>query len=1813
MQGRNRILRLDVADYTNKIVCPLYDNSVDVSGQASDVIVTFERNGWKELSFSIPSKAYNSEGIEEDNFRLNYIIADYRLRIISDDGIDWFIISQAGIKHEAFSKKVSITAGHISQRLKNRALDLEFSDDEGNNVGTAEQFLNTILENTDWEPGKVASFYEDDGKTIKIRSLEAPLKTGAFKLIEDMCELFEAKPVYYVDENNVKRVDILPMNPFSDLEEGEIPDAVYPGASQDEKYLVDANVIELHYDKSVKNLERNVNADNISTRLYAYGAFGDTTTGYCSVQTATHEEYYYTLSENYEDETEFEIRDKDNVSRYFKAENIEQNDVLIWSMLDINSRKYIWNNNQETAYEVYTTQTTAEPVLLEGEIKEEQNYFPFLSDYTYYRKVGLLTDEMFQKVAKYQRKMTEYYKAVIEAQNRINVLNEQLSNVGVPSTGFAKLDIESCEQSDKGSVITLRWSENYPDGIIYRSDYYNKERDYFKWHVAENLKANGDPTSGAASIIYVLHDTEPVVTWDRAYLKDIDGRTYEDAEGNIHPAGYDYAISEGERPHVVTVWSNLTISETDSVYLFCGNAFSGKLGTRFSEDEAAVETLSDVTTIVTEKHPVIFVEGEEKPEINFNTYGWLYQYDSTNYDEPGILYFSWSVRGDTEWKDVYIQDYAPSAYNGSYFYNTKMRTLWHGEDNKWVHLESIPEETTLAQQMGSVLMYCRRRDKIYKGLYEKYYYYVDSLMHVGNYAVGSSFGYYWLFTTDMDIEPGSTIKLDTTEGYIYQDDNVEHIVTCRTYPDSTLIYPSENDLNEATFFEGSIYRNEPSRDGTDMATDRAYRSNYISVWPNETYVYSMPENCFVVLYDANRNYLGYVDLDGTSGEFSIRSTETYGQLIDPELYANFKQVKYIRIVVPKSSIDCEPAQIKDLYSVRIKDYNSICFANDKKYVILSPTTTDDDAEPIGINYLIKRFRDLSETLYLSALPSLNEAQKVITDENADQAKILGDILREGWWQENSYVEGDEQRMYNDALDNLKKVAQPEINYTFDYLDLYGSNPESEYCTEEYSNIEWPDTKITDAVHLIDPEMEINQWAYIDKLSKCYDQPWKTTIEINTQLTLMNQHEFKDVMARIAEVASETKAKQTIYKRAEAISEEGTINAENIEGEINTTEVKISGGTSGWSTDSKGNMILESADGLSAIRFNGTGLSMSNSKDKDGDWQWEQLGDGFGINANTIRFGSMKGDRIEVGTISANKLMANVGNELDIGSNKALNLYATIDGQRPTGSLKTTDAAIEIRAGKEDELTPWSRMTYYKFGDGVIYQDLKYTCIEPHTSGDSIEFSKWRVYDGYSPASVNIGSGGAINISASGDSTDPKSDPVINIASGGSINMLAGSGMNISAGGSIDIAAGGKFTISSENFNIDNEGNVTVGGGLNAQDGVLTVGGWYISDSHIGSSEDMNDSAVGLYKPNDDNDVVFWAGDSDKTKAAFRVFANGKLEASNLVLTGRVVEPESVEGDIVNAAISGGTINGARIDNSIIDDTSITAGPVRDNESNITGYRFHLKTDGTAEIRKGSINIGDFALDSTGSVNMLKGNIHLGEIKEGNEVVGYKFNALNDGSVSITKGSINISGANDSCVIENTGKLTATGADITGDIKGSIANKWTINSLTGVLSGENGLYLDPKDTSEYSLWVGTDTPSNAAAYVKQNGDIKAKNITISGDETLTGVLTANSDSYSTIKYLKCPNLDQSSSIEVKENVVPLEHRDAFDKLEPVSFKYIGQPETHFGLIYEKTSTLYPEICHDLGDGSKGISYIDMISVLIKEVQDLRKRVSELERE
>ena len=60
------MISIDIFNYADELVCPLYTSDIHSSGQASDIIITYQRNGAKTLSFTLPDKMINANGESVD-------------------------------------------------------------------------------------------------------------------------------------------------------------------------------------------------------------------------------------------------------------------------------------------------------------------------------------------------------------------------------------------------------------------------------------------------------------------------------------------------------------------------------------------------------------------------------------------------------------------------------------------------------------------------------------------------------------------------------------------------------------------------------------------------------------------------------------------------------------------------------------------------------------------------------------------------------------------------------------------------------------------------------------------------------------------------------------------------------------------------------------------------------------------------------------------------------------------------------------------------------------------------------------------------------------------------------------------------------------------------------------------------------------------------------------------------------------------------------------------------------------------------------------------------------------------------------------------------------------------------------------------------------------------------------------------------------------------------------------------------------------------------------------------------------------------
>lgn len=115
----------------------------------------------------------------------------------------------------------------------------------------------------------------------------------------------------------------------------------------------------------------------------------------------------------------------------------------------------------------------------------------------------------------------------------------------------------------------------------------------------------------------------------------------------------------------------------------------------------------------------------------------------------------------------------------------------------------------------------------------------------------------------------------------------------------------------------------------------------------------------------------------------------------------------------------------------------------------------------------------------------------------------------------------------------------------------------------------------------------------------------------------------------------------------------------------------------------------------------------------------------------------------------------------------------------------------------------------------------------------------------------------------------------------------------------------------------------------------------------------------------------------------------------------------------------------------------------------------------------------------------------------------------------------------------------------------------------------------------------------------------------GKHTPTGTTKNVEEAY--IKNVYYNSLIQNSSREIKHDIHDLPSMgDKIDSLRPVTFVYDNDSEENkrMGLIYEETIETMPEICTQ-DESNKAINYVELIPALIKEIQELRARVKQLE--
>lgn len=117
---------------------------------------------------------------------------------------------------------------------------------------------------------------------------------------------------------------------------------------------------------------------------------------------------------------------------------------------------------------------------------------------------------------------------------------------------------------------------------------------------------------------------------------------------------------------------------------------------------------------------------------------------------------------------------------------------------------------------------------------------------------------------------------------------------------------------------------------------------------------------------------------------------------------------------------------------------------------------------------------------------------------------------------------------------------------------------------------------------------------------------------------------------------------------------------------------------------------------------------------------------------------------------------------------------------------------------------------------------------------------------------------------------------------------------------------------------------------------------------------------------------------------------------------------------------------------------------------------------------------------------------------------------------------------------------------------------------------------------------------------------------------TAMIGANGDEWK-YGYFKdiYGTLHNPSSREMKHDIVYIgDPGKQIDRLSPVRFVYNDDEDEriHYGLIWEDTVNVLPNICSETDKDdpkTRAINYVELVPILLKEIQNLRKRVKELE--
>lgn len=367
-------------------------------------------------------------------------------------------------------------------------------------------------------------------------------------------------------------------------------------------------------------------------------------------------------------------------------------------------------------------------------------------------------------------------------------------------------------------------------------------------------------------------------------------------------------------------------------------------------------------------------------------------------------------------------------------------------------------------------------------------------------------------------------------------------------------------------------------------------------------------------------------------------------------------------------------------------------------------------------------------------------------------------------------------------------------------------------------------------------------------------------------------------------------------------------------------------------------------------------------------------------------------------------------------------------------------------------------------------------------------------------------------------------------------------------------------------NLTFTGNLSAAGGTFS--GNLSAAGGTFSGELSGGTISIG-SGNSIFKADSSG---IYLGNSTFSSAPFRVTPQGSLVASNANITGTI---NATSGTISGNLITGGTISGTSI--------------------NINNGAFQVDSDGSLRATNADI---------TGEINATSGSISGGLVT--GTITAADISGVNISGVNITGSDITVGGRIN---------LPADGSQI---LLGTAADGFATQCYV-FAGGSQGFYIDT--SSNGSTWIAGQT-----VYVNLNEFTSGRYVV--GLATFTGSGSPLSVSGGEI-------VRQTSKRELKENIQNFNNISIIDSLKPVTFTWKApvnsyKPETEEQKSRRESSVNIGFIAEEVEEASDGLlsvynyeeggagevemyKHLDLLALAVASIQDLRKRVLELEKQ